>query len=742
MFFTNRYGRRLFATGLAMVVPVASAGAQQPPPSIHWTFDQGTSGATFETQFPEPDFVPGIDGRAWRSDGFSSWVSAPLALSAERGFTFDAWLVLESYPSGDEKPPNEQIAASIAQQASNGRGFDLYIDPFGRWGLRVATERGAVEVAAPTPFPLNAWTRVSASYDPRSGRASLYLDGKVIARTKRERAAPFRPATTDFQIAHSWRPAPLLVFNINGLNAAYDEVRLIGDASAASEIEASPARRVALPSAADSLRVPASRFAHDLQRPSYHAMPQANWTNEPHGLVRRGNTWHMFYQRTPNGPFKTMMTWGHLKSDDLVHWTDLPIALYPELQTPTFGFDMKGIWSGDVVNGPGGTGLAFYTSVNYSPKLFNPGVSMAISDDPDLIRWKKVGPLLDRTGVADFRDPYVWFEGNEARMIVGAALGGSGGLAYYRCANLADRTCWKMQPPFAPFAKMDIGSEIWEMPVFERISDDLHILEVNPIGGAVGKYGTPATRGVYWIGRWNGSTFQPLDQKPKMLDLLPGHLSPTIDRDEDGRITAIGIVDERRTPEAQLRAGWAHTFSLPRLWRLMPDGRTLGQSPTPALAKLRDAGSMIETRVTGTGDIAVGDLGRAVEIDATFEDPSPSGRFGLTIARSADGREVTRILYDPDTREIILDKRQSTLSKDQEGPQLLRGPYDVAAFGEPRRFRVFVDRSVVDVFVNDAAAFSFRLYPSLADASRFGVTATAPVKAQVKAWRMNPAPIR
>ncbi|WP_162235323.1 GH32 C-terminal domain-containing protein [Sphingomonas sp. Leaf10] len=666
-------------------------------------------------------------------------MSAPLPLSAERGFTFDAWMVLESYPSGDEKPVDEQIPASIAQQASKGRGFDLFIDPFGRWGMKVATDNGMVEVVAPSRFPLYGWTRVSASYDPASGQASLYLDGREIARSPGRRPARFRPANTVFQIAHSFRAAPLLVFNINGLNAAYDEVRVFDDAVA---IDAGPARRGPLPSAAESLRVPTSRFASDLQRPSYHAMPQANWTNEPHGLVRRGDTWHMFYQRTPNGPFKTMMAWGHLKSDDLVHWTDLPIALYPELQTPTFGFDMKGIWSGDVVNGPGGLGLAFYTSVNYSPNLFNPGISMAISEDPDLIRWKKVGPLLDRTGVADFRDPYVWFEGTTAHMIVGAALGGSGGLAYYRCDNLADRACWKRQPAFAPFAKMDVGSDIWEMPVFEKIAADRYILVANPIGGAVGKYTTPATRGVYWVGTWNGKTFRPLDPKPRVLDVLPGHLSPTIERDKDGRITAVGIVDERRAPQAQLRAGWAHTFSLPRLWRLLPDGRTLGQSPVPALAALRDPATAIATRVSGAGDVAVGDLGRAVEIDATFEGPSPAGRFGLTIARSADGREATRILYDPATREIVLDKRQSTLGGDQEGPQLLRGAYDVAAFGEPRRFHVFVDHSVVDVFVNDAAAFSFRTYPSLADASRFGVTATAPVTAQVKAWRMNAAPIR
>ncbi len=740
--YSRRYCRAaLAAVGVSLLLIGDVASAQTQPSSIYWSFDNQSSDPSFETQFPEPDFVPGVAGRGWRSDGFSSSVSAPFALSREHGFTFDGWVVLESYPSGYEKPVSEQVTASIAQQATGDRGFDLFLGPFGRWGLRVATERGAIEVIAPDAFPLYAWMRVTASYAPRTGEASLYVDGTRVAVARTDRAAPFKPATTPFRIARSWRKAPLGVFNINGLNAAYDEVRLRDKAVLPEQMVASASMQVSPPPAAESLRVPLSRFAHDLQRPSYHAMPQANWTNEPHGLVRRGDRWHMFYQRTPNGPFKTMMTWGHLASDDLVHWTDLPIALRPELQTATFGFDMKGIWSGDVVNGPGGLGIAFYTSVNYSPTLFNPGISMAISDDPELVRWKKVGPLLDRTGVADFRDPYVWVEGKGARMIVGAALGGSGGLAYYRCVDLADRKCWKMQPPFAPFAKMDVGSEIWEMPVFEKIAEDRYILEANPIGGAVSKYGTPTTRGLYWIGTWDGVAFKPIALKPKMLDLVPGHLSPTIDRDKDGRITAIGIVDERRSPEAQLRAGWAHAFSLPRLWRLMPDGVTLGQSPIPALATLRDAGSAIDRRVAGTGDLPAGDLGRTAEIVATFDEPPRSGSYGLTLARSADGREETRIVYDVARQEIVLDKQRSTLSKDQEGPQVLRGSYDTKAFGVPRRFNVFVDHSMVDVFINDAAAFSFRIYPSLPDASRFGATSSTPVVARVEAWKMNSAPI-
>ncbi|MGF7150258.1 sucrose-6-phosphate hydrolase SacC (GH32 family) [Sphingomonas zeicaulis] len=726
---------------LAMFTLSAPAPAQDDAAqraALDWQFEAGSAQPEIHTQFPEPDFVPGVTGRAWRSDGFSSWVSGPLALDGAGGFTAQTWVALESYPSAEEKPVAEMVAASIFQQATREAGFDLFIDAFGRWGLRVSTESGSLKAEAPEPFPLNRWVHVAAVYDPAAGEARLYLNGNLVS-ARKGKAAPFKPADTAFKIGRAWRPAPLGVFNINGLNGAFDDVRVVNMPLPVSMIAAAAA--VLAPPASRSLIVPDSRFAADLQRPRYHALPPANWTNEPHGLIRRGSTWHMFYQRTPNGPYKTLMTWGHMKSNDLLHWTDLPIALRPELQTRDFGFDMKGIWSGDVVTGPGGYAFAFYTSVNHSPRFFNPGVSMAISDDPNLVQWKKAGPLVDAAGVQDFRDPYVWFEGGEARMIVGAALGGAGGLTYYRCNNLASRSCWKRQAPIAPFRKMDVASEIWEMPVFEKIGDGKYILVANPIGGKITKYGDPATRGVYWIGRWDGAMFTPDNLTPKNLDVLPGHLSPTVDRDAADRLIGIGIVDERRTPEAQRKAGWAHSFSLPRVWRLLPDGETLGQSPLPALEALRDEAGGIDLQIDGAGDRPAGDLGRMVEIRAEFVAPPESGRYGVTLATSPDGRETTQLFYDPEDRQFVLDTHRSTLSGDGEGPQILRGAYDEKAFGKPSDFRVYVDHSVVEVFVNNAAAFSFRIYPTLAESTLFGAISDRPASVRVRAWRLKPAPV-
>jgi beta-fructofuranosidase len=101
----------------------------------------------------------------------------------------------------------------------------------------------------------------------------------------------------------------------------------------AQEVSALYARVPGAPDAESSLRVPEERFATDTLRPRVHPIPPANWTNEPHGLERKGGVWHLFYQRTPNGPFKTQMHWGHMTSTDLVSWEHSRDALWPELQT-------------------------------------------------------------------------------------------------------------------------------------------------------------------------------------------------------------------------------------------------------------------------------------------------------------------------------------------------------------------------------------------------------------------------
>ncbi len=755
----------IIAVAVLAAAIAPSAGAQDAMARLDFD-DTGLAelptGAVIHTQFDRPDQVPGVAGSAWRTDGFSSWLSLPVDLSGSVGFTAAAWVALESYPSDLEVPVRRLSPSSILHQRNGNDGFDLFIDTYGRWGLWVSTSRGRLSLDAPERFPVYEWAHVAATANTGAdgaARLALYLNGEEVAAETLRSGTELNIADTDLELARSHTEVEFLNFTINRLNGAYDDVAVYGRALDAAEVRALYAAPGSPPAdATGSLIVPESRLAGDHRRPRLHAMPPANWTNEPHGMVRFGGGWHLFYQRTPNGPYKFQMHWGHMASSDLIAWRHLKDALWPELQDNEFGFDQKGIWSGDVIV-DGGRAFAFYTSVNHSDRLAasNPGVAMAISEDPNLETWQKFGPIINSAQVNDFRDPYLWREGGTWHMIIGATLDSGGGLDYHVLDTETGR--WTPRGRFVSvsYRILDIGSAIWEMPVFEPLTEEVHVLVVNPIGGRVSKYGEPATRGVYWTGRWEDGLFRPDYTEPKMLDLIPGHLAPTVERADDGLLRAIGIVDERRTPQSQEDAGWAHTFSFPRTWSLLSDGETLGQAPAPELRALRGeplpvsgsgsnaaAGTELGIAASAEPGIEPGaaasdaegamDLGvvplrltpgmHALELELNLDEIQQPSTLHVDVLASPDRQEFTRLTFDPDAREVVLDKSNSTLSTENEGPDVLRGGYDADAFGPMRSIRVFVDGSVVEVFVNDAAAFSIRSYPQRADST--GVWVSAP----------------
>lgn len=84
-------------------------------------------------------------------------------------------------------------------------------------------------------------------------------------------------------------------------------------------------------------------------RNRFHFAPFKNWMNDPNGLCYFKGYYHLFYQYNPNGFQWGNMHWGHAASKDLMHWKHLPVAAYPQIELMDNEEFRGGAFSGSAV---------------------------------------------------------------------------------------------------------------------------------------------------------------------------------------------------------------------------------------------------------------------------------------------------------------------------------------------------------------------------------------------------------
>ena len=140
-------------------------------------------------------------------------------------------------------------------------------------------------------------------------------------------------------------------------------------------------------------------------RPKLHFTAPKNWLNDPNGLVRTGDTYHLFYQHNVKEPRWGPMHWGHAVSRDLYHWEHRDVALYPDKLGMIFSG--SAVLDEENVSGLGCGGrtplLAFFTYDDGKTEF----QSMAFSLDEGQTFHKTGTPLIENPGIHDFRDPKV-----------------------------------------------------------------------------------------------------------------------------------------------------------------------------------------------------------------------------------------------------------------------------------------------------------------------------------------------
>lgn len=323
-------------------------------------------------------------------------------------------------------------------------------------------------------------------------------------------------------------------------------------------------------------------------RPQIHFSPQAHWMNDPNGMVYFNGIYHLFFQYYPNGTVWGPMHWGHAVSPDMIHWKEMPIALYPD----SLGY----IFSGSAVvdsNNTSGFGkpgkiplVAIFT--RHDPKGEEAGTntfqneSIAYSLDNGKTWTKYSGnPVLKNPGIRDFRDPKVMWYAKEKKWVM--TLATKDRITFYSSPDLKS---WRKESEFGE--KIGAHGGVWECPDLFPLKLNgktywILIVNLNP-GGPNGGSATQ-----YFIGQFDGNKFISNDDKIRWVDYGPDEYAGITWNNTGNRRIFLGWMSNWEYANEVPTLKWRNAMTIPRQLILKQVGENilLASEPINELSSLK-----------------------------------------------------------------------------------------------------------------------------------------------------------
>ena len=445
-------------------------------------------------------------------------------------------------------------------------------------------------------------------------------------------------------------------------------------------------------------------MSHDPSlRPRDHFTPRRGWLNDPNGLVLHDGEYHLFFQHLPDSLVHGPMSWGHAVSEDLLDWTELPVALAAT--------DTEHVWSGSVVHdaadtsGLGGDGagplVALWTAFEPVGGMQRQSVSWSVDRGRTWTSYA-ANPVLD-IGSTAFRDPKVLRDGDGWLMVL--VLSEERTVETYRSPDLLH---WEHASSFGPTGSVE---GIWECPDLLRVPVEgrdetavvmlVSVQEGAPAGGSGMQY---------WVGELDGADFRPT-QDARWMDHGADFYAAVSYADAPEPLVQ-GWMSNWRYADLVPAATHRGAMTLARTLALRPrDGeQALVQRPvvrdSPVVHELRDE-TLAGTRVL---PVAARTCRVVLEVE-----PGDADRVGVQVRTGTGTGHRTTVWVEPGSGTVGLDRRASgetgfheAFAAEHTAP-LVRGD-------GPVRLEVVVDESSVEVFVGDGeVALTDLVFPDPGD---------------------------
>ena len=479
------------------------------------------------------------------------------------------------------------------------------------------------------------------------------------------------------------------------------------------------------------LRQSRQALASDPYRPLCHFVSPEGRLNDPNGLCFWRGQWHLFYQAQP--PDEPRWHWGHTVSEDLIHWRDLPYAIYPNPE--------EGCWSGSTWVEEDRV-IAMY----HGHLLGN---MVAVSRDPLLLNWEKVtgttvipnvAPIWEKITGKEGRprgsvfpvgaintvyDPCIWKKNGVYYSLSGGTIphGPSGkrlrNAFLFRSTDLAT---WEYLHPFIEGDVFGLTGDDAACPYFWPLGDRHILIHFSHMSGSkylIGDYDT--ARDTFTATAGGAFTFGAPSPS--------GVHAPSTTPDGRGGLVAMFNINAGKPT-----TGWNQIMSLPRRLTLA-DNDELNIEPAGDIESLRhDHQTVAPMPLPANREVVLEQIrGNAVELVMEI-DPKNAAMVELNVLRSPGREEYTRIVFFKrrgyrnwercgDWGSKVAETTDSLITLDtsysSELPDVASRAPEIAPVyvkaGEPLKLRVFIDRSVVEVFVNGRQCVAVRAYPGRAD---------------------------
>lgn len=415
-------------------------------------------------------------------------------------------------------------------------------------------------------------------------------------------------------------------------------------------------------------------------RPQYHYSPAHRWIGDPCGLVHFNGKFHAY-------------CWGAAESDDLVHWQEINPEAVKNLPEGISPFTGSVVVDKDNTAGYGKNAfIAAFTSFDRASKKQSQSIAFS-HDEGKTFQYYDLNPVID-TWSTEFRDPTVIWDENNSRWVMLVAKALEKKVAFYSSDDLKH---WVWMSDFGPEGD---NEKSWECPDMFRLP-----VEGSDIKKWVLVVSVNWAREQYFVGEFNGTEFIPDTrfQEPLYIDAGLDYYASRAFQDYDrtlGDVCSIGWVSTwdyaQHVPTEYGKGVW----SLPRELTLKntENGYRLLQKPVTALEGLRGTPYTLKHRLKpGVTNLdAVSKMNNQYEIQAKFF-INGDNTFGFNLCAGTD-RHIT-ISYDTKTNALVLNRSNAA---EVAIPKFERIAYSkVEPVGNVLELNIFVDKSVVEIYVND-----------------------------------------